>query len=62
MLLTEGYLPVIETPMPETDERHYAVPHWTETDGRIVQSWELLETPDEVTAEEIAAAIEEAMA
>jgi len=38
-LLAEGYLPVVETPMPETDAQHYAEPHWTERGGQIVQSW-----------------------
>ena len=61
-LLSSGYLPVIETVPPETDERHYAEPRWTEENGQIVQSWELAAVPDEVTPEEIAAAIEEALA
>lgn len=61
-LLAEGYLPVIETEPPETDERHYAEPHWAEENGQIVQSWIVGEMPDEVTPEEIAAAIEEALA
>ena len=61
-LLAEGYLPVIETEPPETDERHYAEPHWAEENGQIIQSWTVGEMPDEVTPEEIAAAIEEALA
>ena len=61
-LLAEGYLPVIETEPPETDERHYAEPHWAEENGQIIQSWIVGEMPDEVTPEEIAAAIEEALA
>lgn len=44
-LLTEGYLPVVETDPPETDAQHYAEPHWTEKDGRIVQTWEIVEIP-----------------
>lgn len=59
-LLAEGYLPVIETAPPETDERHYAVPHWAEESGQIVQTWTVEET--EVSADEIAAAIEEVLA
>jgi hypothetical protein len=49
-LLSEGYLPVIETQMPETDERHYAEPHWQEEPNRIVQRWEVKEIP--ITDEE----------
>ena len=44
------YLPVVETPMPETDERHYAEPHWAEQNGQIVQKWEVKEIP--ITDEE----------
>lgn len=44
-LLAEGYLPVIETSMPETDAQHYAEPHWAEQDGQIVQEWEIVEIP-----------------
>lgn len=44
-LLAEGYLPVIETAPPVTDEQHYAAPHWTEQDGEIVQSWTVEEIP-----------------
>jgi len=44
-LLAEGYLPVIETPMPEVDEQHYATPHWQEEPNRIVQRWEVKEIP-----------------
>lgn len=49
-LLAEGYLPVIETPMPEVDERHYAVPHWAIQNNQIVQSWTVEEIP--ITDEE----------
>ena len=44
-LLAEGYLPVIETDAPETDERHYAVPHWAIQNDQIVQSWTVEEIP-----------------
>lgn len=42
-----GYLPVVTTTPPETDERHYAEPHWEERDGQIVQVWEAVELPPE---------------
>ena len=44
-LLSEGYLPVVETPMPETDEQHYASPHWAIQNNQIVQSWTVEEIP-----------------
>ena len=50
MLLTEGYLPVIETPMPDVDEQHYATPHWAIENNQIVQSWTVEEIP--ITDEE----------
>ena len=49
-LLAEGYLPVVETDAPETDDRHYAEPHWTEQNNQIVQSWTVEEIP--ITDEE----------
>lgn len=49
-LLSDGYLPVIETDAPETDAQHYAVPHWTEQNNQIVQSWTVEEIP--ITDEE----------
>ena len=50
-LLDAGYLPVIETEPPVTDERHYAEPHWTEENGQIVQSWTVVEIPYDDTAD-----------
>ena len=44
-LLSEGYLPVVETDAPETDERHYAEPHWSIKNNQIVQSWTVEEIP-----------------
>ena len=44
-LLSEGYLPVIETDAPETDERHEATPHWAIQNNQIVQSWSVEEIP-----------------
>ena len=49
-LLADGYLPVIETEPPEVEDGYYAVPHWTEQDGEIVQSWTVEEIP--ITDEE----------
>jgi len=44
-LLAEGFLPVIETPMPDVDAQHYAAPHWAEQNNQIVQSWTIEEIP-----------------
>ena len=49
-LLAEGYLPVIETPMPETDEQHFATTHWAIQNNQILQSWTVEEIP--ITDEE----------
>ena len=49
-LLSEGYLPVVETDAPEVDERHFATPHWTIQNHQIVQSWTVEEVP--ITDEE----------
>lgn len=45
MLTAAGYLPVIETEPPETDDQHYAEPRWTEENGQIVQTWTVEEIP-----------------
>lgn len=49
-----GYLPVIETEPPETDEWHYAELHWVERGNSIVQEWEIVEIPatDELPPDE----------
>lgn len=49
-LLSEGYIPIIETDAPETDEQHYAAPHWAIQNNQIVQSWTIEEIP--ITDEE----------
>ena len=49
-LLSEGYLPVVETDAPEVDERHEAMPHWAIENNQIVQSWTVEEIP--ITDEE----------
>ena len=49
LYIAHGYLPVIETDAPTTDDEHYAVPSWKEENGRIVQEWSVEEIPDEAT-------------
>ena len=51
MLEAGGYMPVIETPAPEVDEQHYAVPQWGIVDGEIVQSWTVEEIENDDTAD-----------
>ena len=38
-LLAEGYLTVVETAPPAVEDGYYAIPHWEEVGGEIVQSW-----------------------
>lgn len=62
MLISEGYLPVIETEPPEPTEGCYYEPVYEEVDGQIVQEWDAVELPpepDEVTPEEIVDALRE---
>lgn len=54
-----GYMPVIETSAPETDEQHYAVCSWDEEDGHIVQSWTVEELPDLAGPEDYESALAE---
>lgn len=58
--LTElGYLPVVESEQPVTDEQHYAVCSWAEEDGHIVQSWTIEELPDLAGPEDYESALTE---
>lgn len=50
LLFAEGYLPIVEVPMPDVDEQHYAISHWAIENNQIVQSWTIVETP--ITEEE----------
>ena len=54
-----GYLPVIVSDPPETDDKHYAVCTWAEEDGHIVQSWTVEELPDLAGPEDYEQALEE---
>ena len=54
-----GYLPVIVSDLPETDEQHYAVCTWAEEDGHIVQSWTVEELPDLAGPDDYEQALEE---
>lgn len=54
-----GYLPVITTDAPPTDNEHYAVPSWKEENGQIVQEWSIEEMPDDATESDYIEALEE---
>ena len=43
-----GYKPVTCTEPPEVEEGYIAVPGWEETEETIVQTWTMVEEPDEV--------------
>lgn len=58
--LTElGYMPVVESETPKTDEQHYAVASWRIDDNRIIEEWSILEIPDVATAEDYENALED---
>ena len=48
-----GYLPVVFTTQPEAPEGYEYVETWSQENDHIIQGWELVEVPDEPTAEEI---------
>lgn len=54
-----GYMPVVESEPPETDEQHYAVASWRIDDNRIIEEWSILEIPDEATTEDYENALED---
>lgn len=56
-----GFYPLYYTPAPETDEKHYAIPHWEQGEGEIVQVWIIEEIPetDEISDNEALAIIAE---
>ena len=59
----DGYKPMQTTEAPEAPSGYEALFFWKETDDAWVQTWEIVpETEDDLTAEEIAAAIEEVLA
>lgn len=58
MLIELGYKELIYTDAPETDDTHYAVPSWEESDNAITQVWAIEELPDEVTGEDVMTALE----
>ena len=51
--VAEGYKPVRYTDAPEVETGYEAVPGWREDEDKIVQTWEVVETPEpELSADE----------
>lgn len=50
MYLAQGWKPVTITDAPEAPEGHHYEPSWEETDEAIVQTWALVEDPDDIDA------------
>lgn len=50
-LLSQGYMPIVKTKVPEHDDKHYATMSWERRETEIVQVWEIVEIPetDEIT-------------
>lgn len=38
-----GWLPIVKTDIPETDENSYCTPVYTEENGKVIQRWERYE-------------------
>lgn len=54
-----GWLPIIKTEQPESGDSFYFAPAYTESDGKILQSWEKVEIPDEATEADYINALED---
>lgn len=54
-----GWLPIIRTEQPESGDSFYFTPAYTETDGKILQSWEKVEIPDVATEADYINSLEE---
>lgn len=54
-----GWLPIVKTDMPESGDGYYFVPNYTETDGKILQSWEKVEYEPEATESDYINSLEE---
>lgn len=52
MLAEQGWLPVIETDPPVPPEGYHYEPTYTEDSGEIVQGWELVQDPDDISDSE----------
>lgn len=53
MLAEQGWLLVVETPMPgDAPEGYHYEPTYTEDGGEIVQGWVMVEDPDDISDSE----------
>lgn len=50
LIEVNGWLPIVYTDEPgDAPEGYYYLPGWDEEDGQIVQTWELVEEPDDIS-------------
>lgn len=54
-----GWLPIVKSEMPESDNGYYFTPIYTESDGKIIQQWEKHEIPDDATETDYINALED---
>ena len=52
MLESAGYKPVVYTNPPVVEEGYVAVAGWVEENDEIVETWQVVEAPDEIEADE----------
>ena len=53
MLAEQGWLPVVESPVPgDAPEGYHYEPTYTEEGGEIVQGWVLVQNPDDISDSE----------
>lgn len=55
----QGYLPIVKTDIPESEEGFYYSPIYTEQGGKIIQQWEKHEIPDAATEADYINALED---
>ena len=60
ILLSLGWMQVVETEQPTVEDGHQAFPHYEEQNGNIVRVWSIEKLPDpEPTSEDRISALEE---
>lgn len=52
-LKSAGYKPLVDTPMPECDEKHCCIAVYEDTGENIIQSWKIEELAEDLFSEEI---------
>lgn len=54
-----GWMPIVKTDIPESEEGFYYSPIYTEQGGKIIQQWKKHEIPDAATEADYINALEE---